>query len=274
MNSGNSGRGLQALMPSRVNSPIRHPGRGPKAVGMPIRGAYAALSAAQKPGRGVSAYSRYINRPLGKFLAAVSARVGLSPNGVTMISAILTVAAVVLIATQRPNVFIGVAVALLLVFGFALDAADGQLARLLNRASAVGEWLDHVVDAGKAVCLHGAVLISAYRHFPVDLWWLLVPLSYQTVGVVVQAGGTLRELLGRLARGGQPKPAAESRPWSPWVLLVADSGVFALAFLSWPWPSIFIVVYSGLFVGNLLLGAALLLKWRQELSGMVKISAS
>ena len=241
---------------------------------MPLRGAYKALGAAQKPARGVSLYSRYINRPLGKLLAAVSAWLGLSPNGVTLISAILTVGAVVLISTQRPSVFAGLAVAALLVFGFALDAADGQLARLLHKASPAGEWFDHVVDAGKAVCLHGAVLISAYRHFPVDLWWLLVPLGYQAVGVIAQAGGTLRELLGRQALGGQAKPAGEGRRWSPWVLLVADSGMFGLVFLSWPWPSIFVVVYSAFFVANLLLGTALLVKWMHELSGMVKISAS
>lgn len=236
--------------------------------------AYKALTKAQKPARGVSVYSRYVNRPLGKFFAAGSAWLGLSPNGVTVVSAVMTAGAGVLIATQEPGLLVGVGIASLLVLGFAFDAADGQLARLLQRSSPAGEWFDHVVDAGKAVCLHGAVLIAAYRHFDVSLWWLLVPLGYQAVGVIIQAGGTLRELLGRLARVNAPTPAAHSPRWTPLVLLVADSGVFGLAFLTWPWPSVFVLVYSSLFLANAVVGCALLGKWMRELSQLAGPAAA
>ena len=236
--------------------------------------AYEALSAMQKPARGVSLYSRYINRPLGRRFAALSAWLGLTPNGVTVVSAIMTAGAALLIAIPRPSLISGLGVAALLVLGFALDAADGQLARLLHRASPAGEWFDHVVDAGKAVCLHGAVLIAAYRYFTPDLWWLLVPLAYQALSVVVQAGGTLRELLGRIARGGTAKPPADRRRWAPIILLVADSGVFGLIFLTWGWPLIFMVVYSAFFVANLCVGAALLMKWMRELSDLARTSAT
>ena len=231
--------------------------------------AYQALTQAQKPARGVSIYSRYVNRPLGKLLAALSATVSLSPNAVTLISATLTAGAAVLIAMARPSVLIGVVVAALLVLGFAFDAADGQLARLLHRSSPAGEWFDHVVDAGKAVSLNGAILIAAYRHFDVPLVWLLVPVAYQVVGVVVQAGGTLRELLARVSRAASIRPEGGSvRRWTPIVLLAADSGVFGLAFLTWGWPDLFVIVYTLLFIANCLVGGALMIKWARELSSI------
>lgn len=230
-----------------------------------VGAAYQALVQAQKPVRGISLYSRFVNRRLGRLFAAVAAAIGLTPNAVTVVSAVLTVAAVALIATRPPGPVVGVLIAVALVLAFALDAADGQLARLLQRSSPGGEWFDHVVDAGKAVCLHAAVLISAFRFFDVGLGWLLVPLGYQAVGVVIQAGGTLRELLGRMSTG-PGKPSGPGNRWSPVMLLVADSGVFGLLFSTWGWPRVFVVGYTVFFAANALIGAALLVKWMRELS--------
>lgn len=239
---------------------------------MPLGAAYEALTKAQKPPRGVSLYSRYINRRLGRMLAALSASLGVSPNVVTAISGLLTAAAVALVATMAPSLWLGITVALLLVLGFALDAADGQLARLLDRGSPAGEWLDHVVDAGKSVALHAAVLICFYRHFDLSTTWLLLPIGFQVVAVVVFAAGTLRELLGRIAaRDGAPVPTPARRPWwSAVVLLPLDAGILALAFVTLAWPQLFVVVYSALFLANLLVGATLLVKWMRELTRLTK----
>ena len=237
---------------------------------MPLGAAYEALTKAQKPPRGVSLYSRFINRRLGRMFAALSASLGVSPNAVTAVSGVLTAAAVALIATMEPSLWLGITVALLLVLGFALDAADGQLARLLGRGSPAGEWLDHVVDAGKSVALHAAVLICAYRHFDVSTAWLLLPIGYQVVAVVVFAAGTLRELLGRLSGRAAAPPPAQRPWWSAVVLLPLDAGIIALAFVTLGWPQVFVLVYSALFLANLLVGATLLLKWMRELNALVK----
>lgn len=229
--------------------------------------ALASLSAAQKPSRGVSYYSRLVNRPLGRVFAAGAAVLGLSPNAVTVVSAVLTVAATVVLATQKPSLLVGVAVCALLVLGFALDAADGQLARLLRRASKAGEWFDHVVDSGKAVIIHAAVLVAAYRFLPIPLWWLIIPLAFQLVSIVVQSGGTLRGLLGGARTSLVSEDAAGPiERLSPVVLLVGDSGVFGLLFLTYPWPHVFVVAYPALLVANVILGVALLAKWGRELS--------
>jgi len=237
---------------------------------MPLGAAYEALTKAQKPPRGVSLYSRFINRRLGRMFAALGASLGMSPNAVTAVSGLFTAVAIALVATMPPSLGLGVSVAVLLVLGFALDAADGQLARLLSRGSPAGEWLDHVVDAAKSVALHAAVLVCAYRHFEVSTTWLLLPIAYQVLAVVVFAAGTLRELLGRLAGSTAPPPTAPRRWWNAVALLPVDFGILALAFVTLAWPQVFVVVYSALFLANLLVGATLLAKWMRELSGFAR----
>ncbi|RBL82322.1 CDP-alcohol phosphatidyltransferase, partial [Streptomyces cavourensis] len=50
------------------------------------------LRGAQKSAKGVSLYSRYVNRPAGRVLAAGAYRAGLTPNQVTLISGLFTYA--------------------------------------------------------------------------------------------------------------------------------------------------------------------------------------
>lgn len=96
------------------------------------------LSAAQKSAKGVSLYSRYVNRPAGRVLAALGYRLKLTPNQVTMISGVFTFAAVAMIAVLRPSPAAAAGIFAALVLGFALDSADGQLARLTGTGSAAG----------------------------------------------------------------------------------------------------------------------------------------
>ena len=122
-----------------------------------------ALSRAQKSKAGAPLYSRIVNRPAGRVLAAVAHRLGATPDQVTVLSALCTYSGIALIALWRPTVVSAVATALLLMFGYALDAADGQLARLRNGGSKAGEWLDHVADVIKLSTIHGSIAISLFR---------------------------------------------------------------------------------------------------------------
>ena len=154
--------------------------------------------------------------------------------------------------------------ALLLVLGFALDSADGQVARLTGRGSAAGEWLDHVVDAAKIVSIHAAILIVAFRFFPVGGAWLLVPLGFQVVAIVTFFGGELERHL--RAASDVVVAAREPSALRAIALLPADYGILAVtfAFLGWPW--LFIAVYGLLFVSNLAIMVMLLSKWFRALS--------
>src|SRR5206468_3735903 len=107
------------------------------------------LAGAQKSNRGAAGYSRWVNRRLGRQIAAVAYLRGLTPNQVSAISAVFTFAAIASLAVFRPDWLLAVLATVALLTGYAFDSADGQLARLRGGGSPAGEWLDHVLDALK-----------------------------------------------------------------------------------------------------------------------------
>ena len=226
------------------------------------------LSSLQKSGKGVSYYTRSVNRPGGRLLAAAASLTPVTPNQVSMLSGAVTALGIVLIAVASPAPWLGVTVWLILALGFMLDSADGQLARLTGSGGPAGEWLDHVLDAAKMVAVHAAVLIFWYRHVDLsDERMLLVPILYQLVTVVMFVGGTLAELL----RRGHPHPGGPASTPSrvrSLALLVADYGIFCVVFVLLGWPALFAGVYLAFAVLNLLLLVALLTKWFGELKGL------
>ena len=231
-----------------------------------FRSAVRSLATAQKSSRGVSLYSRWINRPAGRVFAALGHQHGLSPNAVTALSAACTGVALVLLIMVPPVPWLGPVVAIVLMLGFALDSADGQLARLTGRTSPVGEWLDHVVDAAKMVCAHGSVLVAGYRFWPVPDPWLLVPLGFQVVAVVMFSGLVLVELIPKargvadMGRTGQPSLLRAV------VLLPADYGVLAMSFVLWGLPVAFLGWYGLLALANALILVAMLVRWYRQLN--------
>ncbi|MCY0940012.1 CDP-alcohol phosphatidyltransferase family protein [Streptomyces antarcticus] len=228
------------------------------------------LRGAQKSAKGVSLYSRFVNRPLGRYLAAGSYALGLTPNQVTLVSAALSFAGAAAVALAAPSWGLGIAVWALLAVGFAFDSADGQLARLRGGGSASGEWLDHVVDCAKLTALHTCVLIAFYR-FPEEYGtgadgWLLVPLGFQFAAVVTFFGGLLTEKL-------KPKAAPGSAATAPSTvravaLLPVDYGVFCLVFLLLGGGGLFRWAYAGLGAVAALFLLAFLAKWYRELSAV------
>ncbi|MER5878362.1 CDP-alcohol phosphatidyltransferase family protein [Streptomyces sp. NPDC060235] len=228
------------------------------------------LKSAQKSAKGVSLYSRFVNRPVGRYLAAGAYRLGLTPNHVTLISATFSFAAVATAALAAPTWAAGLLVWLGLAVGFAFDSADGQLARLRGGGSAAGEWLDHVVDCAKITALHTAVLIAFYRdpgHFGTGAdAWLLVPLGFQLAAVVTFFGGLLTEKLKPKAAPGDRAP--EPSTVRAVALLPVDHGVFCLVFLLLGGGSAFRWAYSLLAVAAVLFLAAFLTKWFRELSAV------
>ncbi|RYF39098.1 MAG: CDP-alcohol phosphatidyltransferase family protein, partial [Comamonadaceae bacterium] len=116
----------------------------------PIRETLARLASAQKgAAKGAPAYSIWVNRRVGRLLAVIAYRLGLTPNQVTAVSAVFTFTGIALIAFAPVSIWMGIAVWLLLALGYAWDSADGQVARLRGGGSLSGEWLDHFVDAVK-----------------------------------------------------------------------------------------------------------------------------
>lgn len=232
--------------------------------------AHARLKNAQKPSFGTPAYSRMINRPLGRRFAALGHSIGMTPNQATAISATLSGAGIATIAIARPGVAVAIAVPLLLALGYVMDSVDGQLARLAGGGSKSGEWLDHTIDCFKTSALHAAVAISWYR-FPVSEhdWVLLIPLAFGVVAAASFFGLILMPTLRPRPDAG--KDSTEVRvehPLRTYALLPVDYGIVCLSFVTLAWHSAFLVVYSALFLAAAGALALALRKWWRELRAL------
>ncbi len=211
----------------------------------------------------------FINRPVGRVIAAGAYTAGLVPNQVSLISAAFTFTGIVLLATVPPSILLGVVVWLLLAIGYAWDSADGQVARLRGGGSLAGEWLDHVLDSTKLVALPLAVTIGWYRFFPLPSeLWLLVPLAFAVISTVTFFGMILNDLL----RGKRGVPqAAESGGFSlgrSLLGLPTDYGILCLAFVLWGWPPAFMLIYTLLALAAFLYLAAALAIWFRKMSAL------
>lgn len=235
-----------------------------------MRDAMARLREAQKSSRGAPAYSRFINRPLGRPLAAFAYTRGMTPTQVTLFSGISTALGIVAISVLPPTLWSSVLITVFLALGYALDSADGQLARLTGTGSHSGEWLDHFFDAIKASTLHIAVLISWFRFFDLDTAWLAVPLAFGAVGAVFFFGVVTVDLLRRinqLEKSLPPRKPSGATSSALYSLLVvpADYGLLCILFLTLWLPPVFVTLYTALAVVNALLLVASGLRWYRSL---------
>ncbi|MCY0904969.1 CDP-alcohol phosphatidyltransferase family protein [Arthrobacter sp. H14-L1] len=225
-------------------------------------------SAQKKAGLHAPAYSRFINRKLGRLLAAWAYRAGFTPNTVTLISAAFTYIGIILLAVYPPSWALGFAVALFLVVGYAFDSADGQLARLRGGGSPAGEWLDHMADAIKISALPIFLAVGMYRFESVAQIWLLVPLAATIVGAALFFGMILTEQLRRQL--GTSTPAADAAggrsSWVRSVLVIPmDYGVLCLSFILLGALPAFLVLYTLITIATAGFFILASLKWFREL---------
>lgn len=234
-----------------------------------FRDAYGQLARAQKGhARGAPGYSVYVNRRIGRVLAAAAYTWGWTPNGATTVSAIHTFAGLLVLLLVPPAPWVGFVVAALLVLGYAWDSADGQLARLRGGGSLSGEWLDHFIDALKIASMHLIVLVSLWWHTDVATGWLVVPLVFSVVAVVTFFGMLLNDLL----RGKTGVASTHNRGGGTFarsmLLVPTDFGLLCLVFVLWFWVEPFLWVYTALAVINLgFLGLAAI-KWFREMRAL------
>ena len=215
---------------------------------MALSASLALLAGAQKPSRGVPAYTLYVNRPIGRYLAALSHEVRLTPNQVTTISACLTTAGLLVLTLVRPSAGSSLVVAGLLAGGYAFDSADGQLARLRGVGGPAGEWYDHVLDSAKTVALHACVLVAAFRFLDAGTELLLLPLAFQLVAVVLFFSTVLTEQL--LRQQPVARPDAPARRLRPFLMLPVDFGLLCVALAFFGTGATFWWFYALLFAGT------------------------
>lgn len=171
--------------------------------------------------------------------------VGLTPNGVTLISLVFAVLAALALALARdPGSWLLAAGAGLVALNAILDGLDGRLARLTNTSSKRGDYLDHVVDR--------------YADFAILLGLTLSPLADDTWGLLAIAGTFLTSYMGT-----QAQALGLGRNYGGWlgradrlVILIAVPALWWAATslgLAWPWsvtPFTLTLAYFAI-VGNL-----------------------
>lgn len=230
-----------------------------------FRDALSHLSSAQKPDAGVPAYTRWVNRGLGRVVAALAAAVGLGANAVTLISAVVSVAGLVVIVAAPREIWAGVVAGPLLALGYVLDSADGQVSRLTRTSSPAGEWLDHVVDAMRTPMLHMAVAVALLWHGSGQQFSYIPYLSLAFAVVVV--GQFMSQVLAKQlsARFGVESTSPASGGYGQSILLLPiDMGVMCWMFVLWGFPIAFGIVYTVVFVITLIhSGVSMTRKYRK-----------
>ncbi|MDQ1633904.1 MAG: hypothetical protein QOJ32_713 [Frankiaceae bacterium] len=228
------------------------------------REALTRLRTAQKRTPGAPGYSRFVNRKLGRLIAAGAYVLNRTPNQVTAVSALFSFSGIAVLALFPRTGVVAAVVCACLVVGYAFDAADGQLARLRGGGSRTGEWLDHMVDAVKVAALHLAVLVSLFRFDPPEhLAWLLVPIVFAGTatswffGIILV--DQIRRTDGRQAAGTGPSPLRAL------LVLPSDYGVICLLFGLLA-TGAFLPVYTAVAAFNLLFFVASLVRWYGELT--------
>jgi len=225
------------------------------------------LGAAQKSARGGQAYSVYVNRRLGRLGAAAAYQLSLTPNMVTVISAGFSFTGIAVIALVSG--WWSATAAPLLLIGYSLDAADGQLARLRGGGSLSGEWLDHMIDSVKITSVHLAALIHFYNFSDLDHRWLLVPLGYTVVSVALFFAQLLNEQLRRNAGlGARAASAGSASSLMLFLKLPHDYGALCATFVLLGAPRVFVGVYTFLLAFNVGYLSLALVKWFREMRGL------
>jgi phosphatidylglycerophosphate synthase len=206
------------------------------------------LASAQKGrAKGAPGYSVYVNRPVGRVFAAIAHRLGMTPNGVTGVSALFTFSGILVIALVPPAWWTGLIVWLLLAVGYALDSADGQVARLRGGGSIAGEWLDHFIDAIKIVSLPIATAVGLYRFTDAPDLYLLVPLGFAVVATATFFGMILNDLLKASKGVASSAQQGGGGALRSLILLPVDYGIVCLVYVLWGWPQVFVYAYAFFF---------------------------
>ena len=124
-------------------------------------------------------------RQLSFRTSPVLARLGLTPNQVTLVGLVAGIASGALFAQGQWTS--GAWAGVLWSICYLMDYCDGEVARLTNRSSRFGKYLDDFVDWVVHVALFLGIAAGAYQRFDDEMWlWL---------GAAAAVGGTLNSAI-------------------------------------------------------------------------------
>ncbi|HEX6967660.1 MAG TPA: CDP-alcohol phosphatidyltransferase family protein [Micromonosporaceae bacterium] len=209
--------------------------------------------------RGGGLYSEAISQRIGAVFAVVADRLGLSPTALTLTnlaigfatSITLVVAAGPVAAGTAPAWAVGLVGLLGWQLAYALDCADGQLARVTGQGSPAGARVDVLCDVATQIGLATALAATAIAQRPQTPIWLLT----------IFAGSLLVNLMTSVLQSG---PSAASMVPSTslpvrLVKLVRDYGAITaaigLVLVLAPHQTVWVIVALTLVNGGFLLAS-------------------
>jgi len=119
---------------------------------------------------------------LGRWFSPIAQRCPLSPNAITVIALLLNVAAAYLLYRR----FFLIAMVVLIVGGVA-DAFDGIVARVQNKSSRFGDFLDHVCDRISDTLLITGWLLGNGVWLPLTIASIIAVMLNGYVGTQIEA---------------------------------------------------------------------------------------
>ncbi len=131
--------------------------------------------------RGGGLLSEAIDQPIGARIALAGYRLGLAPTVLTVVNFCLgvgmSIAVVALSGPMHsghlPALVVGLVALVIWHVAYQFDCADGQLARVARRGTALGARLDILVDVAVQISLVSAVSAVAVRYRPgIPAWFV------------------------------------------------------------------------------------------------------
>lgn len=136
---------------------------------------------------------------LNRWFTPLALRVPLSPNAITVIALLLNLAAAFSFSagSRFPALFLA-GMALLVVGGLA-DALDGIVARVQNKASRYGDFLDHFADRVSDTFLIAGWMVGSGVRMPLAMLGLIMVMLNGYSGTQIEATWSERkyEVVGR-----------------------------------------------------------------------------
>ena len=200
----------------------------------------SALAAAQKPGAGVPAYMRWVNRGAARVVAAACAAFGWTPNFVSFISVCFSTVGLIVLVACDPAWWTGLIVGTALAVGFMFDSADGQVSRVTGASSKTGEWVDHVADAFRSPAIHFCTGAAVMVYRPESWWLAVVALVYGWV----TSGQFMSQILAEQFVRAAGRKQTRGGNLRSFVLLPTDPGVLCWSFAAWGFGVPFMVLYT------------------------------
>jgi phosphatidylglycerophosphate synthase len=152
-------------------------------------------------------FTMLVSQRLGAYACVPAYRLGLAPTVLTLTNLVLGLVASVGVVALAPRmrdgsvsaVGVGLVALLLWQVAYALDCADGQLARVTGRASPAGARVDVLCDVALQISLVAAVSAVASAYTPSTPAWLIAAFAgswmVNLVTSVLQRGSSAASLV-------------------------------------------------------------------------------